>query len=502
MVRGSTIDISDRPKSSYDLGLSIHNKFDIEIVNAKTGEVTKKAEAYNIIKDALWTALLSYSGNTTSDPWFQSIYFGDGSGTPDPEQNGLFHMIDGKKGLDSIVEVFPTDGYAYHRRSITLGVSEYVGNTITEVGIGCYKNSTRYICTHAMLQDMNGNQISITKTDTDIINIYATVYVHWNAEGYDNGKIKFLHTTYGIIDELLGYLPNGGMNRGIAVYSGCPSESGGAGYCTATIKGDVSSKTISLTYNRFGVNDGNTPCGILWARANDIIIEAPSSGLPGTQIQAEPIGTGDGVTVDYTTKYPFPQNAEIYVDGVLNTDVAVTGDIPGASFPPVIGLKFLPEHSTGVMGIPMGPKEGSSGSSVGGSPGIATFYNPWASKYGVKSVWTSNSTTRGMTISVSNDLSTWHELTGENYDKRYIIPEEYAYYSYWKIFGAMTSHTSYMDAMVHFVPLTDFESVIKFNNPPAEGAVITANYYTPVVAKDVNHVFDVSITIHLGEYKE
>jgi hypothetical protein len=43
---------------------------------------------------------------------------------------------------------------------------------------------------------------------------------------------------------------------------------------------------------------------------------------------------------------------------------------------------------------------------------------------------------------------------------------------------------------------------IRFTTPPAEGAVITANYYTPVVAKDSDHVFDMSITIHLGEYTE
>ena len=39
------------------------------------------------------------------------------------------------------------------------------------------------LCTHALLQDMNGNNISIQKTNTDVINIYATVYLHFNQAG-------------------------------------------------------------------------------------------------------------------------------------------------------------------------------------------------------------------------------------------------------------------------------------------------------------------------------
>ena len=43
---------------------------------------------------------------------------------------------------------------------------------------------------------------------------------------------------------------------------------------------------------------------------------------------------------------------------------------------------------------------------------------------------------------------------------------------------------------------------VVFDAPPAPGAVITADYHTPVIAKDENHVFDVSMTIHCGEYTE
>ena len=41
---------------------------------------------------------------------------------------------------------------------------------------------------------------------------------------------------------------------------------------------------------------------------------------------------------------------------------------------------------------------------------------------------------------------------------------------------------------------------IHFDTPPAAGAVITADYTTDTIAKDANYVFDLSVTIQLGEY--
>jgi hypothetical protein len=43
---------------------------------------------------------------------------------------------------------------------------------------------------------------------------------------------------------------------------------------------------------------------------------------------------------------------------------------------------------------------------------------------------------------------------------------------------------------------------VHFDTPPAAGAVITMDYDTDSVAKDENHVFDLTLTIQLGEYTE
>jgi hypothetical protein len=41
---------------------------------------------------------------------------------------------------------------------------------------------------------------------------------------------------------------------------------------------------------------------------------------------------------------------------------------------------------------------------------------------------------------------------------------------------------------------------VHFDTPPVDGAVITADYNTESIAKDINHVFDLSVVITLGEY--
>src|SRR5690606_31191910 len=48
--------------------------------------------------------------------------------------------------------------------------------TITEVGVA-YGSSASNLVTHAMIKDAEGNPLSIDKTDIDVIEIYATIFV-------------------------------------------------------------------------------------------------------------------------------------------------------------------------------------------------------------------------------------------------------------------------------------------------------------------------------------
>ena len=65
------------------------------------------------------------------------------------------------------------------------------------------------------------------------------------------------------------------------------------------------------------------------------------------------------------------------------------------------------------------------------------------------------------------------------------------------------SATNYGDGYLFAVHSTETRTTnIHFATPPAAGAVITADYHTPCIAKDENHVFDCSVTIQIGEYTE
>lgn len=48
----------------------------------------------------------------------------------------------------------------------------------------------------------------------------------------------------------------------------------------------------------------------------------------------------------------------------------------------------------------------------------------------------------------------------------------------------------------------DPEHNITFSTPPAAGAVITADYTPNCIAKDENHVFDLTLALTFGEYQE
>ena len=57
MIRGSVKSISSS-KMEHVIEMSIHNRFDIEVIDAKTGKVKQTAQAFNCICNKLWDYLL------------------------------------------------------------------------------------------------------------------------------------------------------------------------------------------------------------------------------------------------------------------------------------------------------------------------------------------------------------------------------------------------------------------------------------------------------------
>jgi hypothetical protein len=105
------------------------------------------------------------------------IAIGTGTGTPAITDTALFSHLTRKAvtTLETVYE-YPT---SHTTKQIKLEATECNGKNITEVALegyySCTWSTTYYIMSHAMLQDSEGNQIAIAKTDTDVVYITANI---------------------------------------------------------------------------------------------------------------------------------------------------------------------------------------------------------------------------------------------------------------------------------------------------------------------------------------
>lgn len=515
MIRGTT---RSTCKVEKNINAGIHNRFDIEVVDSKTGKIRQRAKAENVICDQLWSRLFA------KQSYFNYIQYGRGSGTPSSTDKALFSPI---RALAVGTAVWDTsnaeDGVFWAKRSIQIAENVDVGETITEVGISYSTGST--LCTHAMLKDMNGNPISINKTATDVINIHATVYVHYSPTGYDNGSIRIIPNIFtgfasghaglllffaGVINVTNYTVPSQavlqqGVWSFVEVHSGSDSEA-----CSFSVSsvGDVSTKTFTLTMSRIAVgygNFGNIRTIMLYQGRNGqssmvnacISLTVGGDWYKESVIEAEAVGTGDGSTVDYALKFPGARDAAIYVDGVKNDSASVSYIPPTKDY--IRCLQML--HPKATPNNHILTAHNNQGASYNNNVFIRNlgleqfYYNPFYT-VGVGSI-----TVHNVDIYASDDLENW-ELVVEAYKNNVVkaIPEEYRHKKYWKFRTSEESNTAGFTA---FYAPDDFTSFnVHFDDPPAEGAVITADYKCDCIAKDANHVFDLTITIQLGEYNE
>lgn len=505
MIRGSKRTLERVPGLNAEFKCGIHNRFDVEVVDAVTGKVKQKAQAENVVCNALWTRLLS------PNTYFNYIFFGTGNGTPSATDTALFTHLGYKSATSSSYTYKWDEGWVSLRRQCQLSESEYVGSTITEVGIG-YGTSSSNLVTHAMLKDMNGNPITITKTSIDIINIYATVFVHWNVGGYDQSRIKIMenYNNSFILSFLLGASSSPGLQStavlpgGIIAVSGCDTTK-----CYAvgnTITYNAANRTINVTAARIPASSGNFggigSLAVYGDKSHHIAltVDVGGSWFSGTNITGEAIATGDGTTKDFATDFGFVNpGAKIFIDGVEQTtgvtvDTGVPVDVNNMGkyfrWMPLAAPKVSDDTS-----YILGPTINfSSPAGYINANDTAVYYNPYFS-YGIASFYTT-----AVTVYASDDLVNWVQICS-GYEGTVTVPQANRNYKYWKfkpfVVPSWPDSQSYKcDAFTAYA-LTS--NNIHFATPPASGAVITADYTTAFIAKDSNHVFDFSLTITLGE---
>lgn len=307
----------------------LHNRFDIKVVDAVSGKIKQTAVGFNVITNYYFNSRLTASPLSKTTDLFRYIAVGTGTGTPAVTDTALFTHLTRKAvtTLETVYE-YPT---SHTTKQIKLEATECNGSTITEVALEGYYSGTwsdtYYIMSHAMLQDSEGNQIAIAKTDTDVVYITATFYATCTPSGFGtNGVYPTAESNY-----LFRWLLTGSTD-GYVRFSRFPIEyssdmnvkyhgsksysfSGGTGN-TTTYQYDLPVTTFldSECNNRIVKHLGVAGVGAFTFPNHDV--------FPPYAVDHLVIGEGDGSTTEFSMKCPLiqPGTVRIFVNGTEMTE--------------------------------------------------------------------------------------------------------------------------------------------------------------------------------------
>lgn len=475
MIRGKSIPASTQTPTQINKTISVgmHNKFLVEVIDATTGEVKQKLQAFNTLCTNWWTTSshLSY------------IHYGSGSGTPSPSDTSLFNFV-AAASASYVSNALDEEAGVYSKSyKATLSETTAVGVTFTEIGFGSGTGGST-LCTHAMLTDMNGNPVSFTKTSTDIVNLYGTVYIHYNPQGYDNGSIRICtgvgtqSNNQSIKSYALSSLIN--LSSGIE----CLFTYSSNRISTASSVYSSDSKTITIKFERAAASSQNYAGGwphiiagyyysSSWGNSycSSFMMFPGGSWYSGSKVTKEAVGTGDGSTQDFGLSFSFPKDARVYIDGEETTEFTLS---PASAATSVAYAYLLPISAKSTV-------DNVIYTGILFEQYLTTnkYYYHFRAPNDITYISLSSSSSK---LEASNDLINWVTVSQGT------IPSEYRQYKFWRGSSYLGSATCAQLKALHF------------NTPPAEGAVITADYTAMSIAKDSNHVFDLTLTIQLGEY--
>ena len=528
MIRGTTRPVVK--KQNIDLRAAIHNRFVVEVYDAATGELKRKARAYNVICDAYWTRLF----NTSGQYWqplsrFVYVLYGKGSGTPAASDTALFSR-NGALQINSFEKILTRNrrtGVCSCQAVATLNAEDAVGETITELGIG-YDNS--HCVTHAMLQDMDGNPISIEKTDTDVIKIYATLYLHWPDGGWYGGAVNFLAAVSGddvyasFVEVLLDRL---GASYSVAFLFSSAGKCTGIGSSvntTGIVYASINTANKTIIVNaRYAAANANGPirgfqmstriAGGNWTRIVTVLLFTMGSWYTPPAISGEAVGTGDGSTTGFATAFPVKTGGTVYVDGVAASGVSVhTGPAAVTNMEQWFNrLNAKNANALTESGTPIYANSNNLNgdyldtTDLSANATTSVYENPFfalgLAKFQAKILYANPGT---LVVQASDDCETWADvctISGNNSSySESAVPAAYKNKKYWRFKNTTDSSRNWMVRAVGAA--ADEAHNIVFDTAPAAGAVITCDYVPDCIAKDSNHVLDLSVTLTLGEYQE
>lgn len=466
---------------------TLHNRFDFEIYDTKTGK-TEYAQAENIVLDNMWTCLCnSYS-------YFSYIGVGTGTGALSPTRTTLFNHRAYKSAV-AVETVYDTDTAAHVTKSVTFSETEANG-AWTEVGI-LYSTSTgsSYV-THALITDSEGNSITVDKTNTKIITIYATIFaeVLTPTSGMGSGGSK---------NDILRYLVSSSGVEGASFWpsvfkttSGLPSRLGALGKIKPTWIADTANKRSYTNLLRFGAAAANGDIrSIGLARVNSLEetlvggIEIPDGILFAKHdFTGVALGTGDGLTTefDFPKDLIKPESEVIYIEGVAKTR--------GTDYTIHYGVR-----STVSLLASTTPTELYPETIVLPQPDGAFFTDGAAIISSIEIKNASMGYKGTYNIELSEDGATWVTAgSGSlNYNGHTVTLSDFtaAKYKYLRWSGTLP----YLATFKIYCTPPAVQKQIKFATPPANGAVITADFSTEYIPKSENFVLDLQAEVVYGE---
>jgi hypothetical protein len=478
--------------------VNIHNRFDIHIDNVETGD-HKEITAYNIVLDSMWTQLCN------GDDYFEYIHFGTGTGTPTPGRTSLFSHLGTKSAVDEeVIQALPVSSW---KRKIVLNPEEYVGQTITEVGIA-RGSSSSYLVTHAMLKDAEGNPISITKTDTDVVTIYATVFITLDTS---NPNIVWKNAPS---NSLVNYLVGGSSapsgSFGLLAIPGAYARLGSTSNVAWTA--DTVNKQRKTDVKRFGITDANGNAQVLDFE-NLFALRFPAAGIhAGQPYTGVMLGTGDGTKTDFElpSKNLIDGSLSVSVDGLGTTDYTVAETDDGlytlATPPSTPSRGYSVALSTNGSVLAIGASDTSPYVKVydwTGTEWTARPTPPNMADYGYSVALSSDGSVLAVATFVSSPYVKVYDWTGTEWTAKPTppgLPSMILTVALSPDGGVLAIGASGNSPYVKVYTSNEATSTtVQFNTAPAIGEIITADYTVKGVHKTDQYVIDVSFAIQFGE---
>lgn len=471
--------------------VSVHNRFDIEVRDKETGELKQKGVAENMILNRAYNRICNFNS------YFNYIHFGTGTGSPTPERTTLFTPLGYKAvTVDEKVKEYPISKVT---KKITLAPEEYVGRTITEVGIS---EATNAINTHALIKDAEGNPLSITKTDIDVITIYATVFI----ELQDANDITFSKYPSNSLTDY--FIDGSAINSNL--YLGDIGESTKMNTIgrllrsvTLTRTSDATNKKVSFS-TRLGIDSANWD--IREMALNDICrvnLENSLAWNPYTLTDVS-IGTGDGETDTFDLGRYDVSDIVIKIDGNVTYDYTlenISGDDSREIFPL---WKLISSNATDI------DDKVYTGACVGITETGQT--KEWIIEVDDTSIVGEQielRTTFLPTAGGGAKIYVYGSYDGETFSQLYYTQHFYTQvhnitfdspYKYIKILvthpnAGFNTNTEY----IRWINKDYKRPQVVFNTPPPVDSIITADYTVPYIPKTSDYILDVNFELQFGE---